>query len=108
MSEAFVHYSPTLFGDLRIDLRAGKLPGMDQTPYGARISLEKPFKYVALGGYYERRLNQPAGRQIMGFSWRVISPPILAKLMGTFLLAYDLRTNALRATIPFIKMNIGE
>ncbi|MCX6841243.1 MAG: hypothetical protein NTX53_03015 [candidate division WOR-3 bacterium] len=107
VSEAFVHYSPTILGDLKLDFRVGKLPGKDQTPYGARISLERPFKYIALGGYYERRLNQPAGRQIMGFSWRIISPPWLARFMSTFMVSYDTNTNTLWANIPLIAASIG-
>ncbi len=106
VSEAVVRYSPTVLRDLTLDLRAGRLPGRDSTPFGARISVWKPFKYIELGAYYERRLNQPAGTQFMGFSWRIIGPPWLARFMSTFLISYDTNTNTLWAHIPFVEVDI--
>jgi hypothetical protein len=106
VSEAVVRYSPTVFRDLKVDLRAGRLPGRDSTPFGARISVEKPFKYIALGAYYERRLNQPAGTQFMGFSWRIIGPPWLARFLNTLLICYDTNSNTLWAHIPFVEVEI--
>ncbi len=106
VSEAVVRYSPTVFRDLNVDLRAGRLPGRDSTPFGARISVWKPFKYIALGAYYERRLNQTAGTHLMGFSWRIIGPPWLARFMSTFLICYDTNTNTLWAHIPFVEVDI--
>lgn len=106
VSEAVVRYSPTVFGDLNVDLRAGRLRGRDETPFGARISAWKPFTYIALGAYYERRLNQPAGTQYIGFSGRIIGPPWLARFMSTFLICYDTNTNTLWAHIPFVEVDI--
>ncbi|MBN2466127.1 hypothetical protein JXD38_10955 [candidate division WOR-3 bacterium] len=106
VSEAVVRYSPTVFRDLKVDLRAGRLPGRDETPFGARISAWKPFKYIALGAYYERRLNQPAETQYLGFSWRIIGPPWLARFMNTFLICYDTNNNTLWAHIPFVEVDI--
>ena len=106
VSEAVVRYSPTVFRDLKVDLRAGRLPGRDETPFGARISVWKPFKYIALGAYYERRLNQPAETQYLGFSWRIIGPPWLARFMNTFLMCYDSNTNTIWAHIPFFEVDI--
>lgn len=106
VSEAVVRYSPTVFRDLKVDLRAGRLPGRNSMPFGARVSVEKPFKYIALGAYYERRLNQPAETQFMGFSWRIIGPPWLARFMNTFLICYDTNENALWAHIPFVEVEI--
>ena len=103
VSDAFFHYSPTFFGNLKIDLRVGKLAGKDETPYGARITAYKPFKYIGLGGYYERRLDQPENEQIVGFFGRIISPPKLAEFMDLFMISFDTNTNTLRANIQFIK-----
>jgi len=107
VSEAFVHYSPTFFGNLEVDFGLGKLPGHDSTPYGARIAVERSFKYVALGGYYEWRLGQPKGERFMAFSWRIISPPQLARFMSTFHVMYSVGTNTLWAAIPFVEASIG-
>jgi hypothetical protein len=104
---AFLAYRPTLGDFLSLDARIGKLVAIDQTPYGIHLGLVGSFKYIELGGYYERRLNQDPGTQILGFYYRIIGPPELARFLGMYQILYDFNTNTLRFTIPFLSFNFN-
>lgn len=104
VSEAYAYYSPIVEDIVKIDLRAGKLIGIDAYPYGARIGAEILLKYIAVGGYYERRINQPENERFFGLYWRIIGPPELEKFFGDYQLIYDTNTNTLRFNIPFLKI----
>ncbi len=104
---AYLSYRPTFLDYLTLDLRAGKLPAFDESPYGVHVELIGTFTYVELGGYYERRIDQAPGTQILGFYYRIIGPPLLARILGTYQVLYDFNTNTLRFTIPFIAVNFN-
>lgn len=104
VSEAYAYYAPVIENTVQIDLRAGKLIGIDAYPYGARIGAEILLKYIAIGGYYERRINQPSNERFFGIYWRLIGPPELVKFFGDYQLIYDTNTNTIRFNIPFLKI----
>jgi hypothetical protein len=104
---AYLNFRPTFLEYLTLDLRGGKLAALDQTPYGVHVGLIGTFEYIELGGYYERRIDQEPGTQILGFYYRIIGPPLLARILGTYQVLYDFNTNTLRFTIPFIAVNFN-
>lgn len=99
-NEAYAYYSPLLYERVRLDLRAGKLPGLDATPYGGRIGIEGQFEYIAVGGYFEQRLNQNKKERLLGFYWRILKPDELVNVLNTFHLLYDTDNDILRFIIP--------
>jgi hypothetical protein len=107
VGECFVYYSPTFFEDLETEVRLGKLAGRDETPYGVHFSVKKAFKYVSIGGFYQRRFNQPKGDKILGFYLSFISPKPLVDFMNLYRPTFDTNTNTLRANIPFFSAIIG-
>lgn len=102
---AQVLYQPRL-EKMQFDIRIGKLPTNDETPYGIHLGINRTFKYISLGGYYERRLNQETKGEIAGISWNIIGPPKLAKFVSTFNLFYDFNTNTIWMWIPLLKIDI--
>jgi len=103
----FAHllYQPK-FEDIQFDVKIGKLPTIDETPYGIHLGFTRKFKYISLGGYYEKRLNQDTKGEIAGVSWSIIGPPKLAKFVSTFNLFYDFNTNTIWMWIPILKIDI--
>lgn len=102
---AYLLYQPKL-EEMQFDIRMGKLPSIDQAPYGVHIGFTRKFKYVLLGGYYEKRLNQVAKEQIAGIQWGIVGPPKLVKLVNTFCMFYDFNTTTLWMWIPLIQIDI--
>ena len=102
---AQILYKPKL-ENLQCDVRIGKLPTYDETPYGIHLGITRRFKYISLGGYYEKRLNQNTKGEIAGVQWNIIEPPKLAKFVSTFNLFYDFNTNTIWMWIPILKINI--
>lgn len=109
-SQHVVNYAHLLFQPkiekLSFNVKLGKLPTYDNTPYGFHIGLSREFKYVLLGGYYERRLNQDTKGHIAGFSWHIKGPPALAKFVSTFSFIYDINSNTVWMWIPLLKIDI--
>ena len=103
----FAHllYKPKL-ENMQFDVRIGKLPTIDETPYGIHLGITRKFKYISLGGYYEKRLNQDTKGEIAGVSWSIIGPPKLAKFVSTFNLFYDFNTNTIWMWILILKIDI--
>jgi len=104
INESYLFFRPLLYNTVRFDLRAGKLPGFDNTPYGIHIGAEGIYKYLALGLFWEKRLNQEKQSEYFGFSWRIIGPEELAFLFNTFQILYDTNTKTLRFLIPFLNV----
>jgi len=104
----FAHllYQPKI-EKVQFDIKMGKLPTNDQTPYGIHLGATRKFKYISLGGYYERRLDQNTRGEIAGISWNIIGPPKLAKFVSTFNLFYDFNTNTIWMWIPLLKIDIN-
>jgi hypothetical protein len=101
----YLQYKPTV-ELVTFDLRAGKLPALDQSPYGVHIGVIRPFKFIEIGGYYQRRLNMIGTKQIFGVTWRFLKPKKLVEVMNTYNFLYDSNTNTLRFIIPFIHLNV--
>jgi hypothetical protein len=103
----FAHllYQPK-FEELQCDIKAGKLPTVDAAPYGIHMGVKRDFKYISIGGYYEKRLYQNTRKQIAGISWHIIGPPKIAKFISTFNLFYDFNTNTVWMWIPFLKVDV--
>jgi hypothetical protein len=89
------------------DVRAGKLPALDQSPYGIHIGVSRPFKFIEIGGYYQRRIDMIGNKQIFGVTWRFLKPKKLVEVMNTYNFLYDSNSNTLRFIIPFIHLNIN-
>jgi len=106
INEAYFYYTPMLYKTVRLDARTGKLPGIEDTPYGFHLGAEILLKYIAIGGYYEKRIDQKKKDQIVGFYWRIIGPEFLATFMNEFRLLYDTNTNTLRFNIPFLYIRL--
>jgi hypothetical protein len=106
VNEAYLYYSPSIQKIIKLDARIGKLPGLDETPYGVRIGGEGYFKYFALGAYYERRINQRNDEKYIGFYWRIINPPELVGFLNSYQIIYDTNNDILRFNIPFLTLNI--
>ncbi len=104
----FAHllYQPKL-EKVQFDVKMGKLPTIDQSPYGIHIGATRNFKYISLGGYYERRIDQNTKGEIAGVTWNIIGPPKLAKFVSTFNLFYDFNTNTIWMWIPLLKIDIN-
>lgn len=103
---AQITYQPK-FEKLQLDIRAGKLPTHDESPYGIHLGLTRRFKYISLGGYYERRLNQDTQGEIAGIQWNIIGPSKLAKFVSSFNLYYDFNQNTIWMWIPILKIDIN-
>ncbi len=103
----FAHllYQPEL-EKIKFDIKLGKLQTYDETPYGIHIGLKRKFKYLSLGGYFEKRINQNTKGNIAGIQWNIIGPPKLAKFISTFNFTYDFNTNTVWMWIPIIKIDI--
>lgn len=86
-------------------VKAGKLVGIDETPYGLQLGLEGYFKYVMLGASFERRLNQMNDVRYIVFYWRIINPPEATEFINSFNLIYDTNNDVLRFNIPFLTIN---
>lgn len=102
---AHILYQPKL-EKMQIDVKIGKLPAYDVTPYGIHLGVTRKFKYISLGGYYEKRLNQNINGEIAGITWSIIGPPKLAKFVSTFNFFYDFNTNTIWMWIPIMKIDI--
>lgn len=106
VKEAYLSYAPTFFGNLTLDTRIGKLAGRDETPYGIHLGISRKFKYIELGGYYERRLEQdPDTEHILGFYWTILAPEPLVKFINEFHIMYDTNSDTLHFTIPFLRVS---
>lgn len=103
----FAHflYQPKL-KEMQFDFRIGKLPTHDESPYGIHVGFSRRFKYLVIGGYYEKRINQHFKGEIAGVQWNIIGPPKLAKLVSTFNFAYDFNMNTIWMWIPILKIDI--
>ena len=109
---AYLYYRP-MIEQLQLGFKAGKLVSLDAIPYGFEISIERRFKYFAIGGYYQRRINQQSyfeqhkrDAQIFGFTWRIIGPPKLKYIFDTYQFIYDSNTETFRFVIPFFMANM--
>ncbi len=109
---AYLFYRPTI-EKLQLGFKVGKLLSLDGIPYGFGVSIERKFKYIAVGGYYQRRINQKSyfeerntSSQIFGFTWRIIGPKKLKKVINTYQFIYDTNTETFRFVIPFFLSNI--
>jgi hypothetical protein len=109
-SRHFVNYAHLLYQpkleNVQFDFKIGKLLAYDVTPYGIHLGINRKFKYISLGGYYEKRLNQSTKGEIAGINWCVIGPPKLAKFMSAFNCFYDFNTNTIWMWIPILKIDI--
>lgn len=103
---AYFSYAPK-WEDVKLTFKLGKLPARDETPYGVHFRISRTFKYIALGGYYERRLNQQTIEQIAGFSWRIVGPPKLLKIFSTFRLSFNFNTNTVLSNVPLFKVKVN-
>ena len=111
VNHAYLQYKPS-FGQLTFRLKAGKLPALDQSPYGVEVGFERPFKYIAIGGYYQRRIDQQnnprvGDKQIFGFSIRIIKPKLLKDIFDAYNFIYDTNTEKLRFQIPVMSSEIN-
>lgn len=102
---AHIIYQPKL-EEIQMDIKVGKLPTYEETPYGFHIGFSRNFKYISLGGYYEKRIDQNTKGNIAGVQWSIIGPPKLAKFVNTFNVFYDFNTTTLWMWIPIIKIDI--
>ncbi len=91
---------------LTITIKAGKLPAYDQSPYGIHLGAYRNFKYVGLGGYYERRINQNTKGNIAGIRWSITGPPKVVRVVNEFNIIFDFNTTSWWVMIPLIKLNI--
>lgn len=105
VNHAYLFYRPKM-EKLSLDIQAGKLPAYDQSPYGIHLGMYRDFKYVRLGGYYQRRLNQQTKGEIAGVSWNITGPPRLAKIVNSFNIIYDFNTNTIWMWMPLLKLDI--
>ena len=103
---AQILYQPKL-ENMQLDFKLGKLPTYDETPYGIHLGFTRKFKFISLGGYYERRLDQNTKGEIAGVQWSIVGPPKLAQLVSTFNLFYDFNTNTVWMWVPLIKIDIS-
>lgn len=92
--------------DLQFTFKLGKLPSYDESPYGIHIGLRREFTYIALGGFYERRIEQQTEDNIAGFYWNIIGPPKVVEVVRAFQFSYSFNTNSIIVFIPFVKVNI--
>ncbi len=104
VNHAYLQYRPVI-GKLVLFIKAGKLPALDQTPYGAEVGFERSFKYVSLGAYYQRRIDQRSNpmvgdKQIFGFSIRILKPRLLKDIFDAYNFIYDTNNEILRFNIP--------
>lgn len=102
---AHILYQPKI-EKMQFDFKLGKLPTIDESPYGIHVGFTRTFKYISIGGYYEKRLNQTAGTKIGGISWSIIGPPKLAKFVSAFNWIYDFNTNTIWMWIPILRIDI--
>jgi hypothetical protein len=111
MNFAYLYYTPKV-EKIQLGFRVGKLLSLDDIPYGAEIRLERTFKYIALGGYFQQRLNQKSHfeetggeSQIFGFTWRILAPEKLKQIFDSYQFIYDTNTKTLRFVIPVMLAN---
>ena len=105
---AYLYYRPKI-EELELGFKGGKLASLDAIPYGFEITIEREFKYFAIGAYYQRRINQKShfdeyqsNSQIFGFTWRIIGPPKLKSIFDTYQFIYDSNTKTIRFVIPIL------
>lgn len=108
---SYLYYTPTI-EKIQLGFRVGKLLSLDDIPYGTEIRMEREFKYIAIGGYFQQRINQKSHfeqtggeSQIFGFTWRIIAPKKLKNIFNSYQFIYDTNTNTLRFVIPFMLTN---
>ncbi|MCF8229595.1 MAG: hypothetical protein K9G58_06030 [Bacteroidales bacterium] len=108
---AYFFYRPVI-EKVQLGFKAGKLLSLDEIPYGFEVRIEREFNFIALGAYYQRRIDQQAyfeelgtNSQIFGFTWRFLKPRILKHIMDTYQLVYDTNTETLRFVIPILLSN---
>ncbi len=109
---AYLYYKPKI-EKIQLGFKAGKLLSLDDIPYGFEVRIERDFKFIALGAYYQRRIDQKSyfeekgtDSQIFGFTWRFIGPKALKMIMDTYQLVYDTNTETLRFVIPILLTNL--
>jgi hypothetical protein len=110
---AYLFYRPKI-EKIQLGFKVGKLLSLDQIPYGFEARIEREFKFIALGFYYQRRIDQKSyydkisnNSQIFGFTWRFIGPKFLKKIIDTYQLVYDSNTETLRFSIPILLSNFN-
>lgn len=104
---AYFIYSPGLFNYFNFSIKLGKLPALDAAPYGVRFTIEREFNFLLIGGYYERRINQPPGGSIIGFYWRILKPDELVEIFGAYRFMYDSNAGVLAFNIPFLLIRVN-
>lgn len=103
---AFLAYELT-YQQFSIELRGGRLPAFEQSPYGFGIYANRTFKYIKLGAYYQYRLNREIGTgQIAGFSFRIIRPQRLVEFWNAFNFWYNIYDNTFMFNVPLIRINM--
>ena len=98
-------YQPKL-EKIQLDFKAGKLQTYEDTPYGIHIGFKRNFKYISLGGYFEKRFDQNTKGEIAGVQWSIIGPPKLVKFINTFNIFYDFNSTTLWMWIPVLKIDL--
>jgi len=91
---------------VRISIKLGKLVGVNRAPYGARLAVNRSFRFISLGFYYEERLGY-TGDHIAGINIRVIGPSKLSKMLNTFRFGYSVNTNSLYCFIPLVRLRFS-
>ncbi len=102
---AYIFYTPQV-ENVSFTIKTGKLPSYDESPYGIHLGFMRKFKYIAVGAYYERRIDQNTKGEIAGISWSIIGPPALTKLVSTFNFYYDFNMDTIWMWLPLFNMSI--
>ncbi len=102
---AYIFYAPEV-ENVSFTFKTGKLPSYDESPYGIHLGFMRRFKYIAVGAYYEKRIDQNTEGEIAGISWSIIGPPELAKLVSTFSFHYDFNMDTIWMWLPLFNMSM--
>jgi hypothetical protein len=102
---AYLKYLPQ-WEKIHFTFKLGYLPTYGETPWGIHMGLYRNFKYIRLGGFYERRLNQNTTGEIGGITFGIIGPPKLAKFLRNFNVHFLLNSNKIWMMIPVVQLKI--
>lgn len=102
---AHITFSP-LFEKVQCNIKLGKLPTFDESPYGIHFGISRKFKYLSIGGFYEKRLRESKNYKNAGIYWRLIGPPKLARFIRNYNINFSFNNNAAVAFIPLAQATI--
>ncbi len=104
---AYVSWRPKS-EELQFDIQVGKLAGYEQSPFGASFGIERVFNAVAIGAFYQRRINQAEEKQIAGFTLQFLKPKWLATLTNTYSLYIDFSNRTVFMNIPLLTVELNK